>query len=53
MAKEWEIFTRTTAWGRTEHILREKDPNSGCGCLIGALLIIFILLFPFAFTSLL
>ena len=49
MAREWEFITRPTLWGGSEYVLRQKDSNSGCGCLIGAFLILFMLLALFAY----
>ena len=49
MAKEWEFITRPTSWGGSEYVIREKQPNDGCGCLIGGLIALFILLAVFAY----
>ena len=49
MAKEWEFITRPTSWGGAEYVIREKQPNDGCGCLIGGLIALFVLLALFAY----
>ena len=49
MAREWEFIKQTNFWGKSEYVLLEKEPNDGCGCLIGLLIIVGILLALFSF----